>query len=142
MQNAVFGKAMKNVRKHWNIKLITTETRRNYLVWEPNHRTPKFFMENVLTIEMINTQILMKKPVYLGLSILYLGKTVMNEFRYDYVKLKHDENEKLCYMGTDSFIVHVNTEDIYKDIAKDIETRFSTSNFDLDRPLPKGKNKK
>ena len=99
-------------------------------------------MENVLTIEMINTQILMKKPVYLGLSILYLGKTVMNEFRYDYVKLKHDENEKLCYMGTDSFIVHVNTEDIYKDIAKDIETRFSTSNFDLDRPLPKGKNKK
>ena len=50
-------------------------------------------MENVLTIEMVNTQILMKKPVYLCLSILYLGKTVMNEFRYDYVKLKHDENE-------------------------------------------------
>ena len=59
----------------------------------------------------------------------------------DYVKLKYGENEKSCYMDTDSFVVHVKTNDIYKDIAEDVE-RFDTSNFELDRPLPKGKNKK
>ena len=66
----------------------------------------------------------------------------MYERWYDYVKLKYGENEKNCYMDTDSFIVHVKTNDIYKDIAEDVETRFDTSNFELDRPLPKGKNKK
>ena len=82
----------------------------------------------------------MNKPVYLGLSLLGLCKTVMDEFWYDYVKSKYGENKKLCYMDTDSFIFHVKTKNIYKDIA-DIETRFHTSNFKLDRPLPKGKNK-
>ena len=77
------------------------------------------------------------EPVYLGLSILDLRKTVMYEIWYDY-----GENAKLCYMDTDSFIVPVKTDDIYKDIAEDVETRFDTSNFEIDRPLPKEKNKK
>ena len=84
----------------------------------------------------------MNKPVYLGLSILELSKILMYEFWYDYVKPKYGENAKLCYMDTDSFIVHVKTDDIYKDIAEDVETRFDTSNFEIDRPLPKEKNKK
>ena len=84
----------------------------------------------------------MNKPVYLGLSILDLSKTVMYEIWYDYVKSKYGENIKFCYMDTDSFIFHVKTDYIYKDIAEDVETRFDTSNFEIDRPLPKGKNKK
>ena len=84
----------------------------------------------------------MNKPVYLGLSILDLSKIVMYEFWYDYVKPKYGENAKLCYMDTDSFIVHIKTDDTYKDIAKDVETRFDTTNFEIDRPLSKGKNKK
>ena len=83
MNNAVFGKAMENVRKHRDIKLVTTEKRRNYLVSERNYHTTKFSPENVLAIEMRKTQILMNKPVYLGLSILDLSKTVMYEFWYD-----------------------------------------------------------
>ena len=83
----------------------------------------------------------MNKPVYLGLSILDLSKTVMHEFWYNYVNPKYGENAKLCYIDTDSFIVHVKTDDIFKDIAEDVETRFDTSNFEIDRPLPKGKNK-
>ena len=66
----------------------------------------------------------------------------MYEFWYDYVKPKYGEKVKLCYMDTDSFIVYIKTDDIYKDIAEDVETRFDTSNYELDRPLPKGKNKK
>ena len=91
---------------------------------------------------MRKTQILMNKTAYLGLSILDLSKTVMYKFWYDYVKSKYSGNTKLCYMDTDSFIAHVKTENIYKEIAEDVETRFDTSNFELDRPLPKGKNKK
>ena len=142
MNNAVFGKTMENVRKHRNIKLVTVERRINYLVAEPNYHTTKFFTENLLAIEMRKTQILMNKPVYLVLSILDLSKTVTYEFWYEYVKPKYGENAKLCYMDTDSFIVHVKTDDIYKDIAVDVETKFDTSNFEIDRPLPKGKNKK
>ena len=47
--------------------------------------------------------------------------------------------KKLCYMDRDNFIVHVKTDDIYKVIAEDVERRFETSNFEIDRPLPKGK---
>ena len=62
----------------------------------------------------------MNKPVYLGLSKLDLSKTVMYEFQYDYVKPKYSEKAKICYVDTDSFIVHVKTEDVYKDIAEDV----------------------
>ena len=92
---------------------------------------------------MKKTQILINKPVYLGLSILKLSKTVFYEFRYDnHTKPKYNEKAKLCYMNTDSFIVYVKIEDIYEDIAKNVEKRFDTSNYELERLLPKGKNKK
>ena len=78
---------------------------------------------------MRKTQILLNKPVYLGLSILDVGKTVMHGFWCDYVKPKYGENAKLCYMDTDSFIVHVKTDDIYKSIAEDVETRSDNSLF-------------
>ena len=63
----------------------------------------------------------------------------MYEFQYDYVQPKYGEKAKLCYMDTDSFIIYIKTEDIYSDIAKNIEKRFDTSSYKLDRPLPKGK---
>ena len=75
----------------------------------------------------------MNKPLYLGLSILELRKILMYEFWYDHVKPKYGEKLKLFYMDTD---------DIYKDVAEDVKTRFDTSNYELDRALPKAKNKK
>ena len=66
----------------------------------------------------------------------------MHEFWYDYVKPKCGTKAKLCYIDTDSLIVYIKTSDIYKDIAEDFETRFGTSNYELDKSLPKGKNKK
>ena len=81
----------------------------------------------------------MNKPVHLGLSILELSKILMYEFWYDYIKSKYDEKVKLWYMDKDSFIVYIKTDDIYKDVAEDVETRFDTTNYELDRPLPKGK---
>ena len=134
MNNAIFAKSMKNVKKHRKIKLVTTERRRNYIVSEPNSHTTKFFTENLSAIEMRKTQILMNKAVYLGFSILGLSKIVIYEFWYDYLKPKYGENPKLCYMGISSFIVRAKTDDIYKDIVEDVATRFDTSNYKLDKP--------
>ena len=84
----------------------------------------------------------MNKPVYLGLSILEISKILMYEFWYDYIKPKCDNNIKLCYMDTDSFIMDIKTNDFYKDIANYVENRFDTSNYEVNRPLPMGKKKK
>ena len=80
----------------------------------------------------------MNKPVDLGFSILEISKTLMYEFWYDYIKQKYQNNAKLCYMDTDSFIISIKTEDFYEDIANDVEKRFATSNYDVSRPLPTG----
>ena len=86
----------------------------------------------------------MNKPVYIAyisLSILEISKTLMYEFWYDYMKPKYGDNIKLCYMDTDSFIMDIKT-DLYKDIANVVEKRFDASNYEVNRPLPAGKNKK
>ena len=140
--NAPFGKIMENVKEHRDIQLIKTEIRSNCLVSDPNYHTTKFFAEHLLAIEMTKTQVLMRKPVYLRLSILELSKILMYEFCYNYVKAKYGEKTKLRYMGPDSFIVYIKTDDIYKEIADNVKTKFNTSNYDLNRLLPKGKNKK
>ena len=109
---------------------------------EPNYHTTKWFSEKLLAIEMKKTKVKMNKPVYLGLSILEISKTLMYEFWYDYMKPKYGDNVKLCYMDTDRFIVHIKVEDFYEDIADDVEKRFDTSNYDVNRPLTTGRNKK
>ena len=86
----------------------------------------------------------MDKPVYLGMSILDISKTLMYKLWYDYIKLKYEDSSKLCYTDSDSFIIYIITEDFFVDISDDVERWFDTSNYDEDdkRPLPIGKNKK
>ena len=142
MNNAVFGKKMENVRKHRDIKLVTTNKRRSMLVSEPNYHTMNYISKDLSTIEMKKTKIKMNKPIYLGMSILDISKILMYEFWYDYMKPKYGNDVKLCYMDTDSFVMNIKTEDFHKDIANDVDKRFDTSNYEVDRPLPTGKNKK
>ena len=142
MNNPVFGKTMENIRKHRDIKLITTDKTRSKLVSEPNYHTMNCISENLSIIEMKKTKVKMNKPIYLGLSILDISKILMYEFWYDYMKPKYDDNVKFCYVDTDSFIINIKTEDFYKDIANDVEKRFDTSNYEVGRPFPTGKNKK
>ena len=101
-----------------------------------------FFTENLMAIDMTKIQILMNKPGYLGLTILEISKTVMHEFWYNYVKSKYSEKPKLCYMETDSFIIFIKTDETYSDITADAETRFGTSDYVLQKPIPEEKNKK
>ena len=95
-------------------------------------------------IEYKKIKIIMTKPIYLGISILDISKTLMYEFWYDVIKPKYGDRAKLCYMDTDSFVIYIITEDYYKDIADDAERWFDTSSFDENDkgPLPIGKNKK
>ena len=140
--NSVFAKTMENIRKHRDIKLVTTDKKRSKLVSEPNYHTINLVLEDLSTVEMKKTKVKMNKPIYLGLSILEISKILMYEFWYDYMKPKYNNNVKLCYMDTDSFIMDLKTNDFYKDIANDVENRFDTSNYQVKMPLPMGKNKK
>ena len=105
MNNSVFGKTMENIRKHRDIKLVTTDKKRSKLVSEPNYHTINYISEDLSIIEMNKTKVKMNKPIYLGLSILEISKFLMDEFWYDYMKPKYGNNVKLCYMDTDSFIM-------------------------------------
>ena len=151
MNNSVFGKTMENIRKHRDIKLVTTDKKGSKLVSEPNYHTINLISEDLSIIEMKKTKVKMKKPIYLGLSILEISKILMYEFWYNYMKPKYNDNVRLCYMDMDSFVMHIKTNDFYKDIASDVENRFDTSNYEANtsetialacRPLPTGKNKK
>ena len=117
--------------------------RRNKLVSEPNYHTTHF-SEKVMAIEIKKTVIVMNKPIYLAQAILDISKTITCEFWYDYIKPKYRDKGKLCYIDTDSFIIHIKTEYFYKDIANDVDKWFDTSTYNENdkRPLPIGINKK
>ena len=133
---------MENIRKHRGIKLVKTDKRRNKLVSEPNYRTINLISEDLPIIKMKKAKVKMNKPIYLDLSILAISKTLMYGFWYDYIKPKYDNDVKLCYMDKDSFIMNIKTNDFYEDIAHDVDNRFDTSNYEVNRPLPIVKNKK
>ena len=142
MNNAVFGKTMENIRKHRDIKLVTTDKKRNKLVSEPNYHTMNYIPKDLSITEMNKTKVKINNPIYLGLSILDTSKILMYAFWNDYIKPKYGNRIKLCYMDMNSFIINIKTNDFYKDIASDVEKGFDTSNYECNRPLPIGKNKK
>ena len=144
MNNAVFGKTMENVRNHRDIKLVISDKRRSILVSEPNYHSSKCISKDLMIIEMRKVEVKMNKPIYLGQAILDISKTLMYEFWYDYIKPKCGDKARLCYMDTENFVIHIKTEDFYKDIADNVKRWFDTSNYDEkdERTLPTGENKK
>ena len=121
MNNSVFGKTMENVRNHRDIKLVTTDKRRSILASEPNYHSTKYISKDLLIMEMKKVEVKMNKPIYLGQAILDISKTLMYEFCYDYIKPKYEDKARLCYMDTDSFVIHIKTKDFHKDNASDDE---------------------
>ena len=136
MNNAVFGKIIENVRKRREIKLIVTEKRRRKLVSEPNYKSCTPFSDHLLAIEMRKRYIYMDKPIMVGQTILDKSKELMHHFYYDYLKPKYKENVKLMYMGTDSFVLEIETCDFFEDIKDDLKEWFNTSGYDKNMVLP------
>ena len=130
MNNSVFGKTMENVRNHRDIKLVTSDKRRSMLASEPNCHSSKRISKDLMIMEMRKVEVKMNEPIYLGQAILDISKTLMYEFWYDYIKPKYGDKARLCYTDTDSFIMHIKTDDFYKDISADVDKWFDTSNYD------------
>ena len=144
MNNSVFGKTMENIRNRVNVKLVDSGEQLKKLVAKPNYNSRKIFNENLVSVHMKKTSLTMNKPVYLGMSILDLSKTVMYDFYYNYIKPKYGNRVKLLFTDTDSFLFEIQTEDFYKDIAGDVKDRFDTSDYPEGHPsgIPTGINKK
>ena len=144
MNNSVFGKTMENIRNRVDVKLVNTEEKLKKLVAKPNYRSRKIFSENLVSVHMKKTSLTMNKPVYLGMCILELSKTIMYDFHYQYIKPKYGDKAKLLFTDTDSFMYEIETEDFYKDISGDVKDRFDTSDYPENHPsgIPTGINKK
>ena len=144
MNNSVFGKTMENIRNRVNVKLVDTGEQFKKLAAKPNYESRKIFNENLVSVHMKKTSLTMNKPVYLGMSILDLSKSLMFDFHYKYIKPKYGKQAKLLFTDTDSFLYEIQTEDFYKDISGDVKDRFDTSDYPKGHPsgIPTGGNKK
>ena len=142
--NSIYGKTVQNYRKYRDIKLVTKEYKRNKIASEPNYHSTKCISKHLLVMEMEKTEVKLNKPIYLGQAILDISKILIYEFWYDYIKPKYGDKARLCYTDTDSFIMHIKTDDFYKDINNGVDKWFDNSNYDKNdnRPLEVGKNKK
>ena len=146
VNTSVFGGTMQNIRNRNDMKLVQKVSKQKYekYVMKPNFKDGRAFSKDLFAMEMGKTEIKMNKPVYLGQAILDLSKTLMYEFHYDYMRPKYGSKVKLYYMDTDNFVYEIETEDFYRDIAKDVEKRFDTNKYSKDgnRSLPIGTSKK
>ena len=144
MNNSVFGKTMENLRNRVDVRLVNTKEKLRKLVAKPNFKSRKIFNENLVSVHMSKTSLLMNKPIYLGMCILDLSKIIMFDFHYNYIKSKYADKAKLLFTDTDSLMYEIETEDFYKDIAGDVKDRFDTSQYPENHPsgIPTGENKK
>ncbi|CAH3147210.1 unnamed protein product, partial [Porites lobata] len=144
MNNSVFGKTIENIRKRQNIKLVDNRKTALKLSKKPNFERATIFDKNLIAVHMKKTEIYFNKPVYVGQAILDLSKTLMFDFHYKYIQPKYGKKAELLFTDTDSLMYQIQTEDFYKDITADVESKFDTSDYPKDHPsgIPTGLNKK
>ena len=144
MNNSVFGKTMENIRNRVDIKLVNDKNKAERLAAKPNFKHCNIFSEDLTAIHMKKTFLTFNKPVYLGMCILDLSKTLMFDFHYNYMKKKYGDNAKLLFTDTDSLMYEIRTKDFYEDIKEDVKDRFDTSDYPSNHPsgIPTGCNKK
>jgi hypothetical protein len=144
MNNSVFGKTMENIRNRVDIRLVNDEKKWNNLVQKHNFKSMTIFSENLVAVHMGRASVKLFKPIYLGMSILDLSKTLMYDLHYEYIKPKYGENARLLFTDTDSLCYEIKIEDFFKDISGDVHKKFDTSNLGESHQsgLPTGINKK
>ena len=129
MNNSVFGKTLENIRNRVDIRLISSDKVAQKLAAKPNYDCCKFFDQNLVAVHMVKTKFYFNKPVYLGISILDLSKSLMYDFHCNYIKTKYGDKAKLLFTDTDSLANEIRTKDFYKDINPDFEKRFDTIDY-------------
>ena len=141
MNNSVFRKTMENTRNRVDIRLVNDRRKAEKLAAKPNFKHLTIFDEDLVSIHIKRTKLKFNKPVYCGMAILDLSKTLMYDFHYNYIKPKFGENAKLLFTDTDSLCYETQTDDFFKDISKDVDQKFDTSNYPKDQKsgIPTGK---
>ena len=111
---------------------------------EPNYESCKAFSDHLMATEMRKTSVVMDKPIVVGQAILNKIKVLMYKFYYDYLKPRYNDEVKLLYMDTDSFVLYIETEDFFEDIKNYIHDWYDTSKYLklLNLPLEYGVNKR
>ena len=144
MNNSVFGKTMEIIRNRVDIHLVTDEEQVSQFISKPNYQHRTIFCDNLAAIHMKKTHLVFNKPVYLGMCILDISKTLMYKFHYNYIKPNYGVKTKLLFTGTDSVMYEIETDDFYKDNSPDVRDIFDTSNYPKDHPsgIETGVNKK
>ena len=134
MTDSVFGKTLENLRNTVEIRLISSDKVAQKLAAKSNFDRCTIFDENLIAVHMKKTKLYFGKPVYLGMSILYLSKSFMYDCHYNYIKTKYGDNAKLLFNDTDSLAYDIRTTYFYKNINPDIEKRFDTSDYPSSHP--------
>ena len=144
MNNSVFGKTIENIRKRQNIELVDNCKKALKLVNQPNFQRATIFDKHFIAVHKKRPEVKFDKPVYVGQAILDLSKTLMFDFHYNYIKNKYKNKAELLFTDTDSLMYEIRTDDFYKDISQDIESKFDTSDYPKDHPsgILTGVNKK
>ena len=121
MNNSVFGKTMENLRKRVDIKLVKTDGSENEklrkLIAKPVFNRRIKFSDDLSAIHVNKTSLRLNKPIYVGFSVLDLSKHLMYDWYYNNLKKKYGENCTLLYTDTDSLLVDIKTNDVYKDMG-------------------------
>ena len=134
MNNSVFGKTIENIRKRQNVILVDDREKASKLINRPNFDRATIFDKNLIAVHMKKTEVYFNKPIYVGQAILDLSKTLMFDFHYDYIREKYNDAAELLFTDTDSLLYLIHTDGFYKDISKDIETKFDTSDYPENHP--------
>ena len=143
MNNSVFGKTMENIRNRVDVRLVGNMEKAQKLIAKPNLKHWSLFDENLIGVHLKRIKLVFNKPVYCGMSILDLSKTLIYDFHYRYILPKFGKKQKLLFTDTDSLCYESKTDDFFADIADDVDGMFDTSNFDKNHPSEiQGKNKK
>ena len=130
MNNSVFGKTMENIRNRVDVRLVNDRRKAEKLAAKPNYKHLVIFDANLVSIHMKRTKLKFNKLVYCGIAILDISKICIYDFHYNYIKPKYGEKAELLFTDTDSLCCEIQTDDFFKDISKDVDQKFDTSNFD------------
>ena len=141
MNNSVFGKTMKNIRKRVDVRLVTDEKKLLKLTSKPTYVSCKIFNENLVAVHKIKETITLNRPAYVGMSILDLSKTLMYDFHYKYIKKNYGEKAMLLFTDTDSLTYEIEANDVYRDFWID-KDKFDNSDYPEGSPYFDKTNKK
>jgi len=130
MNNAVFGKTMENLRKRVDVKLVRSheDDKIRRLIASPSYARVNRFGNDMAALLMHKARLVLNRPVYVGMSILDLSKTLMYDFYYNQLKSQYGSRVELLYTDTDSLLLEIQTEDAYRDMAEN-QHLYDTSNY-------------